>query len=217
MQAVAIGQREIEVLDQRGEFRGDGDFGRGDDDCPTVGGELLAYVAQAAHDDGVVHVAVKVFQDEDGFERRRLHVGEGLHGFAGVVDGCAGGCARSAGSQGGGHRESESVGFRAAGAERGSHLRIGASGLGSHVDWSMRSCSVVFCASTGAFVPERSRPSAMVHSKVAMLSWLQAARTMLTACVSSDVSITMMGVEELMSTLRRSRPSVMIGTRYSAR
>jgi hypothetical protein len=36
---------------------------------------------------------------------------------------------------------------------------------------------------------------------------------MLTACVSSDVSITMMGVEELMSTLRRSRPSVILGPR----
>ena len=48
----------------------------------------------------------------------------------------------------------------------------------------------------------------MVHSKVAMFRSEQAVRTMLTACVSSDVSITMMGVEELMSTFRRSSPSV---------
>ena len=49
----------------------------------------------------------------------------------------------------------------------------------------------------------------MLHSKVAILSWVQAARTMLTARISSDVSITMMGVEELMRTFRRSSLSVM--------
>ena len=47
----------------------------------------------------------------------------------------------------------------------------------------------------------------MLHSNVAMLSSEHAARTRLTARISSDVSITTMGVEELMSTLRRLRPS----------
>jgi hypothetical protein len=51
----------------------------------------------------------------------------------------------------------------------------------------------------------------MVHSKVAIFSSAQAARTMLTACVSSAVSITTIGVDELISILRRSSPSVMIG------
>src|SRR5579871_4988369 len=53
----------------------------------------------------------------------------------------------------------------------------------------------------------------MLHSKVAMLSSAQAARTRLMACISSDVSITTMGVEELMSTFRRSSPSGM-GSRF---
>ncbi len=51
----------------------------------------------------------------------------------------------------------------------------------------------------------------MLHSNVAMFSSEQAARTMLTARISSDVSITTMGVEELMRTFRRSRPSVIVG------
>ena len=57
----------------------------------------------------------------------------------------------------------------------------------------------------------------MLHSKVAMLSSTQAERTILTACISSEVSITTMGVEELISTLRRSSPSVMVRSRFSAR
>src|SRR5579859_7825359 len=47
----------------------------------------------------------------------------------------------------------------------------------------------------------------MLHSKVAMFKAEQAARTMLTARIFSDVSITRMGVDELISTLRRSRES----------
>src|SRR6266702_3807786 len=42
------------------------------------------------------------------------------------------------------------------------------------------------------------------------IEFAHAARTMFTACISSDVSITTMGVDELMSTFRRSSPSVMI-------
>jgi len=57
-------------------------------------------------------------------------------------------------------------------------------------------------------VPERTRPSAILHSKVAILSSEQALRTRLTARISSDVSITTMGVEELMRTFRRLSPSV---------
>ena len=40
-----------------------------------------------------------------------------------------------------------------------------------------------------------------------MLSSEQAVRTRFTARISSEVSITMIGVEELISTFRRSRPS----------
>ena len=50
----------------------------------------------------------------------------------------------------------------------------------------------------------------MLHSNVAMFSSEQAERTMVTARISSDVSITMMGVEELISTFRRSSASVII-------
>src|SRR5438270_9087955 len=71
----------------------------------------------------------------------------------------------------------------------------------------MRPCIEIFWLSTGAPVPERIRPSAIVHSNVAMFNSEQAARTRLTARISSDVSITMMGVEELISTLSRSSPS----------
>src|SRR5579864_6713218 len=49
----------------------------------------------------------------------------------------------------------------------------------------------------------------MLHSNVAMFSSPQALRTIETACTSSDVSITTMGVEELINTFRRSSPSVM--------
>ena len=99
-QAVTIGEWEIEVLDQRGEFGRHGELGRRDDDRTAIGGELLAYVAETADDDGVVHVAVKIFQDDYGFDCHRLHVGEGLHGFARVVNSGACGCGRAFGSQG---------------------------------------------------------------------------------------------------------------------
>src|SRR5579872_6170123 len=72
----------------------------------------------------------------------------------------------------------------------------------------MRACRLGLCASTGALLPERTKPSAMLHSKVAMLSAEHAVRTRFTARISSDVYITTMGVEELMRTLRRSSPSV---------
>ena len=51
---------------------------------------------------------------------------------------------------------------------------------------------------------ERTNPSAIVHSKMAMFNSEQAARTSETARTSSTVSITTIGVDELMSTLRRS-------------
>src|ERR1700704_5092363 len=65
------------------------------------------------------------------------------------------------------------------------------------VVWSARAWTETLCSWGGVFVPERNSPSAMLHSKVAMLSSPQAARTRLTACTSSDVSITTMGVDEL--------------------
>src|SRR5579864_7118110 len=52
----------------------------------------------------------------------------------------------------------------------------------------------------------------MLHSKVAMFSSAQAERTMFTARTSSEVSITTIGVEELIKTFRRSRPSLMFET-----
>src|SRR5437016_14548431 len=55
------------------------------------------------------------------------------------------------------------------------------------------------------FVPQRAKPLAIVHSNAARFSAEQAARAMRTARVSSTVSITTMGVEESMSTFRRSR------------
>src|SRR5579863_2808563 len=53
----------------------------------------------------------------------------------------------------------------------------------------------------------------MLHSKVDIFSSVQAARTMFTARISSDVSITTIGVEELIKTFRRSSVSVIIQTR----
>src|SRR5579859_7457460 len=78
----------------------------------------------------------------------------------------------------------------------------------------MRACSDIFCPSGTVFDPERSRPSAMLHSNVAIFNSVHAARTMLTACISSDVSITTIGVEELISTFRRSSPSVISYVAY---
>ena len=56
-------------------------------------------------------------------------------------------------------------------------------------------------------LPQRTRPLATLHSKVARFSAAQALRTMRTARISSTVSITTMGVEESISTLRRCRAS----------
>ena len=118
VQALAIGQGQIEILHQRCQFGGHSYLGSGDDHGAAVGGKLLADIAQAAHDDRIVHVAMKVFEDKDGFDRHRFHVGQSLHGFARVVYGGRGGGA-CVGSYGGRHGASEPVGFRAAGAERG--------------------------------------------------------------------------------------------------
>src|SRR5256885_13461571 len=54
---------------------------------------------------------------------------------------------------------------------------------------------------------DRTSPSAIVHSNVALLSAEQAVRTRLTARTSSDVSITTIGVDEFINTFRRSSPS----------
>jgi len=59
------------------------------------------------------------------------------------------------------------------------------------------------CA-TGTPLPDRTSPSAMVHSKTAMLKSEHAARTSISARTSSTVSMTTMGVEELMRTFSRS-------------
>src|SRR5208337_605895 len=62
---------------------------------------------------------------------------------------------------------------------------------------------VVFCtwaltvgAGIGAPLPERTRPSAMVHSKTARFNSEQAVRTRVSARTSSTVSMTTIGVEE---------------------
>ena len=52
---------------------------------PSVGGEFLAYVAQTAHDDRVIHVAMEIFEHEDGFDGQSLQVRERLHRIGGVV------------------------------------------------------------------------------------------------------------------------------------
>jgi hypothetical protein len=57
---------------------------------------------------------------------------------------------------------------------------------------------------------ERTNPSAIVHSKVAMFKSEQANRTRETARTSSTVSITTIGVDELMSTFRRSSGCISI-------
>jgi hypothetical protein len=59
----------------------------------------------------------------------------------------------------------------------------------------------------GVLLPERISPSAIVHSKTAIFNSAHAARTRFTARISSTVSITMMGVEELIRTFRRSKVS----------
>lgn len=59
-------------------------------------------------------------------------------------------------------------------------------------------------AEAGAPLPERINPSATVHSKTAKFKSAHANLTRETARTSSTVSITKMGVEELISTFRRS-------------
>src|SRR5581483_6259319 len=80
---------------------------------------------------------------------------------------------------------------------------------------TLRGCGRAFCVkvaglggAAGALLPERTRPSAMLHSKTAMFSSVHAVRTALTARISSDVSITRIGVEELIRILRRSSVSL---------
>jgi hypothetical protein len=57
---------------------------------------------------------------------------------------------------------------------------------------------------TGAPLPDRVNPSAMLHSKTGRLRSADAVRIRLTARISSTVSITTRGVLELKKILRRS-------------
>ena len=86
-QAVAVGQRQIEKLDQAGQLRWHLDGGGGEHKGSPVGGELLPYVAQAAHDDRIIHVAMEILQHEHSLDGHGLEVGERLHRVGGVVHG----------------------------------------------------------------------------------------------------------------------------------
>src|SRR5258706_6548508 len=59
-------------------------------------------------------------------------------------------------------------------------------------------------AEAGTPLPQRTSPSAMDHSKTGKLRSEQAVRTRDIARISSTVSITTIGVEELIRTFRRS-------------
>ena len=49
-------------------------------------GESLADIAQSADHDGVVHVAMQVFQDEGGLDGDAFQVGQHLRRLAAVVE-----------------------------------------------------------------------------------------------------------------------------------
>ena len=90
-QAQFVRQRKLQEFDQAAQFRRNRDRRRGDDDGAPVGGELLSYVAQPAHHDRVVHVTMKIFENEGRFERHRLQIAERLGGFLAVVEGLGAG------------------------------------------------------------------------------------------------------------------------------
>ena len=166
------GQRQIEKLDQAGQFRRHLDGGSGQDQRPSIGGKFLADIAQPAHDHRIIHVAMEVFEDEHSLDRHGLEVRERLHGIGGVVD------------------------RRLADA---SSTRDRTHAAPATIRSADRHCR---CLRTR--LPERTRPSAMVHSKTARLRSEQALRTRVSARTSSTVSMTTIGVEELIRTFRRS-------------
>src|SRR5208282_778244 len=67
-QAAAVGEREIEKLYQSRKFGRHFDGGGGQHQSPAVSGEFLPYVAQTAHDDGIVQVAMEILEHEYGFD-----------------------------------------------------------------------------------------------------------------------------------------------------
>ena len=85
-QTLLVRQGQFEELDQAAQLRRNRDRRRSDDDGATVGGELLPHVAQPPDHDRVVHVAMKVFENECRFERHRLQVAERLGWFLAVVE-----------------------------------------------------------------------------------------------------------------------------------
>ena len=76
---------------------------------------------------------------------------------------------------------------------------------------STRVCPDMFGA-TGVPVPARTSPSAILHSNTAIFNSAEAARARPTARISSTVSMTTMGVEELIRILSRSRVPGMVLT-----
>ena len=86
-QAVAVGQRQIQKFHQARQFGRHFDGGSGQHQGSSIGGEFLAYVAQTAHHYRVIHVAMEVFQHEDGLDGHGLEVRQRLHGVGGVVHG----------------------------------------------------------------------------------------------------------------------------------
>ena len=128
-QTISVRQRKIKVLYQLFQFGGHFDFWRSDHDRAAVCGKLLADIAQAAHNDGVIHVAMKVFEYEDGLDRHRLHVSQSLHGFASVVDRSGSGSCAGFRSDGGHNRAGESLRFRRAWTQQRASLRLRADTL----------------------------------------------------------------------------------------
>ena len=148
VQTLAIWQREIEILDQSCELRWHPYFWSSDDHRAPVGGKLLAYIPQPADNHGIIHMTVKILEDEHRLDRHRLHICQRLHGLARVVHRGA----RSRPRNGVHHRPRQSLRFPA-GTEDGTRLRMRSRASGAGSRW----------ACTRAHQPVRDRPFERRH------------------------------------------------------
>ena len=60
--------------------------GCGQDQSAAVGRKFLSHIPQAADDHRIIHVAMKIFQNEGSLDRDGFKVGQRLSRFAAVVD-----------------------------------------------------------------------------------------------------------------------------------
>src|SRR5215471_8454043 len=81
-----VRQWKLKVFNLVAQFRRNRERWAGQDESPPVAGKLLGYITHAAHDDWIIHVTMKVFENDCGVYGHGLQVTENLGGFKCVSD-----------------------------------------------------------------------------------------------------------------------------------